>query len=257
MTFVNLLCHLDTTLKTIYMKIVYGNKSDEIKTLADWKNHLKSKWVEGRSTWMLGHYVVKNEGISKLERIIKDVISEEVKLEKVYVEKSVKFDKHPRHSMRDLVIVGKANDGKQLFVTVEAKASEDFGPKLSSVCEVAEKAKDENHKSERIDRIKELYKKLIIKDGTCENSDLRYQLLHATAATATSEDKDFKSAEYRIMIVLEFKKDATKNCLKRNKEHFIAFMCAIKAKPIQDKELPLLYESNIEDKEIKFVYIEI
>ena len=135
----------------------------------------------------------------------------------------------------------------------EDKTTETFGGKIKSEYKSAINYKAIHSNSKRSERIKKLYEKILPKRTTCkvEDSELRYQLLHATAST------EFSMTDIGVMMVIELKTNiTTQRQLELNKTDFRSFMDAINAIDLHTNEF-LSYDAIICDKKIRCIYLAI
>lgn len=164
------------------------------------------------------------------------------------VEASVKFDKYSRTSQRDMILIGELENREKVFITVEAKVDESFGGTI-----------DCSKTDQKSNRVEGLIKKFIphFKES---DKKLRYQLLHATAATIEKGSYG-KAFQKSIMLTLVFKTkgygkdvDYDRNKGDRNFEDFCDFMQAIGANREGQSNV---WNLNFKGQEITFIYADI
>ena len=228
---------------------IYTGTGELIKDYDDWKNKYHSG-KDGHSAWEFGKFIFNQEGLNNIQNVIEKSIGEDVNFDKVFIEKGVKFDEYQRESQRDMVIQGETAKGRKVFITIEAKVAETFGGTIKSELHAAKKYLEEHSKSKRAERIKNIYTKLLGSKGDIENSELRYQLFHAAAATA------HETSNIGIMLIVELLSDSVnKRSLQRNKDDFKAFMDALHAIELQNTDY-VTYDTKIMDKTIRCIFAE-
>ena len=228
---------------------IYTGTGELIKDYDDWKYKYHTG-KDGHSAWEFGKFIFKQEGLNKIQNVIEKSIGEDVKFDKVFIEKGVKFDEYQRESQRDMVIQGETAKGRKVFITIEAKVAETFGGTIKSELHAAKKYLEEHSKSKRAERIEKVYKDLLGSNNNIENSELRYQLFHAAASTA------HEMSDLGVMLVVELLSDSiNKRSLQRNKDDFKAFMEALHANDLQSADY-LTYDVKIMDKAIRCIYAE-
>ncbi|MCD8393307.1 MAG: hypothetical protein LUC85_00540 [Bacteroidales bacterium] len=199
----------------------------EITTFEDWKKLFTQKdaknWKEGRSAWSLANFIMRQDGVEKLAQAISPIIGEKIAFDHAIVEHVISFDEYQRGSHRDLSLTGTTSSGKTVFVTVEAKVDEPFDITIREY--YASGSKDG---SKQRPRLEGLCQRVLHRSyGNVGNKELRYQLLHATAATVDGAPE----ADYHLMVVLAFENgqsDPVK--MAANKENFLQFLAEFPAK---------------------------
>ena len=169
------------------MKIV-DYQGSEISTLQEWERHFNSPkhWKKGRSAYSLADFILNSNGAASLESRVSSVLSEEVIFERATPEYLAKFDSYRSPSYLDLGIFGKLASGKGLFVGVEAKVDETFGPTVSERYRDALKTRQSKPRTKAPDRVEQLLAGYFSESALPDNSrfsDIRYQLLTAAAGT--------------------------------------------------------------------------
>ncbi len=126
--------------------------------------------------------------------------------------------------MHDLGIEAITDSGKHVFVGLEAKVDESFGPRIKKPYLEA-RTKRINGKNTNADfRIEGLIKSYFPKPKA-SLFDLRYQLLHGLAGTVNAKTGDGKSYDHYCMLVMTFQTslyDPKKG--QKNLEDFNTFM---------------------------------
>lgn len=196
------------------MDFIFNKKSPKwssINTVSDWINSFQTstKNEKGHSALSLAEFC-NNKDIDKIIREwLTPIISNNFYLLTAQPEKSSKFDDFSKQRIHDLAIKGQTDDGKSIFVGIEAKVNETYN---STLAQVYNKAKEELKigKNTRIpDRIENLITNLFPKITT--DSQVRYQLLYAIAGTLCEK------CDYNVLLFLTFKtnfyteKTATRN----------------------------------------------
>jgi hypothetical protein len=207
-----------------------------INSLTDWERLAppkhKSQWVEGRSAYELARAWCGTRGPAVPDGIRKILDSLELTrgliIEQAYPEHRITFDSHggePRNA--DLAFVGHVGDST-IAVTIEAKADEAFGKTVAETVATALERAIQNPLSQGVRRVEHLVRALFTSrgDGRPKVSDLRYQMLTATAGTiafALAEE-----AATAVLLVHEFVTNKTDDHLHaRNLEDFRAFLCRL------------------------------
>lgn len=172
----------------------------------------RTHWKDGRSAQSLAKFFVERDGVNTIKTIVDSVLSQDKveELQEGKIECECPFDSFSTPRRQDMGIWGRTIAGKKIFVGIEAKVDESFGPTVGEAFSAAMKYRKLHPKSKREDRIKALCDKF----GTAHNAveDLRYQLFHYTAGTACVPDVDI-----HVMLTMVFKtrlyvdKKATQN----------------------------------------------
>ncbi len=187
------------------MEIV-NRKNQAIKNINDWEKEIPKKdWVKGRSAYSLAEFILIENGIEKVKNIIKDILKDEIIIEKGIPEYEVKFDKFGgRGRFHDIGIWGKTKStNKTFFVGIESKVDESFGQTVSEayISGIIKRLNKENTK--KPERIEKLLEQNFGNKIKSKHFDLRYQLLYTTMGTL-EENADisicffiiFKSSSY-------------------------------------------------------------
>ena len=185
------------------MKIVdYHGR--EISTLEEWERHFNSSkhWKKGRSAYSLADFILNRNGEAHLESRVSSVLSEEVIFERATPEYLAKFDSYRSPSHLDLGIFGKVGPGNSLFLGVEAKVDETFGPMVSERYRDALKTRQSNPRTKAPERVEQLLSRYFLESAppdASKFSDIRYQLLTATAGTVAAPK------DVAVLCILVFK----------------------------------------------------
>jgi len=183
------------------MEIV-NKKNQAIKNINDWEKEIPKKdWVEGRSAYSLANFIINEKGLEQIKTIIKDILKDEIVIEKGIPEYEVKFDKFGgRGRFHDIGLWGKIKSThKTFFVGIESKVDELFGQTVSEayISGIIKRLNKENTKlPERVEKLLEQNFGNKIKS---KHFDIRYQLLYTTMGTL--EEK----ADISICFIIIFK----------------------------------------------------
>ena len=157
-------------------------------------------WKKGRSAQSLAEFILERNGEREIIAAVNSVlyIDKVDALTDAVIECNCSFDCYPTPRRQDMGIWGKTVSGKRFFIGIEAKVDESFGPTVSEAISEAIAYRDQHPKSKRVERITELCRNFGV---TAEQvSQLRYQLFHYTAGTASVPGIDI-----HIMLTLVFK----------------------------------------------------
>lgn len=191
------------------MKIIshYGN---EISSLEDWaelyaKPSKRKDWKKGRSAYSVADFILSG-GAVHLETRLSEVLKQSVSLRLINPEKEVRFDGYPgRGRVHDLAIEGIVGGEQSLFLGIEAKVDETFGPSLGDRFEGAKKELIRCPRSRAIDRIEALPARFSPRLTLSEMLDIRYQLVHGTAGTVSARQGNGEPYDLYVFYVLVFK----------------------------------------------------
>lgn len=174
-------------------------------SMAAWKDMFceidsAKHWKEGRSAESLAKFILAQEGEKEIVLAVNSVLHNDkvAVLTDGIIEFSCPFDRYPTPRRQDMGIWGKTVNGKSLFIGIEAKVDESFGPTISEAISAATDYQAKHPKSKRLARIKELCESFGVSTG--EAKSFRYQLFHFAAGTANVPGVDI-----RIMLTLVFK----------------------------------------------------
>jgi len=174
-------------------------------TMKAWKEAFceidhRTRWKDGRSAQSLAKFFVERNGTCKIQSIVDSILREDKveELQDAKIECECSFDTFSTPRFQDMGIWGQTVSGKKIFVGIEAKVDEPFGPTVGKAFSDAVEYKKQHPGSMRAERIKALCEKFgVLHD---EVDDLRYQLFHYTAGTAFVPDIDV-----RLMLTLVFR----------------------------------------------------
>ena len=163
-----------------------------ISTLDEWQEHFVKRtkkpehWKKGRSAYSLADFILNCNGAAILESRVSSVILQRVAFEWATPEYKAKFDRYRNPSQLDLGIFGRVGTGSSLFVGVEAKVDETFGPTVSERYRDALKTRQSNPRTKASERVEQLLSQYFSESAPPDDSrfsDIRYQLLTAAAGT--------------------------------------------------------------------------
>lgn len=146
------------------------------------------------------------------------------------------------------------DNSKPLFVGIEAKVDESFGPTVAE--RLAETmAKRWNGKSTNApERVEKLVKRIFPKEVKAKHTQLRYQLLTAIAGTLDVEkDWDNKAICHRVFLVVEFNTGAEYFDKKKSEANHQDYNSLIKCVKEEWKDADSK-SFVIEDKKIYYIY---
>lgn len=205
----------------------------------------KSKKNEdGRSAKTLAEFCKTNDA----EKIIVDILNPivgDVNSIEAYPEYHTEIDKFGKGRMHDLAI--KCNEN-EVFVGIEVKVNEDFGPSLKSKYNGAKK---NSNIKKRIDNLlSEYYNGMISID---KNPNMPYQLIYA--AVSVLKEPEIKIPIFVILVFHTNKSEEKK--VKKNKGKLCDFLQAIKAIKTINNGSAEYYEATLNGKKLNIVYKEI
>lgn len=173
--------------------MIQDNKGNPINTMEDWAKIYSSgskakHWKEGRSAYSIANYVINHNGLEIIKSRVKDVIQEEIIIERVVPEIEITIDKYGQGRVHDLGMFGEKSS---VFIGVESKVDETFGNTILDAYLDASIKKITGESTKAPNRIEDL---LALHYGKPDKSvfDLRYQLLYATVGSLEAGfDKSF------------------------------------------------------------------
>jgi hypothetical protein len=156
------------------------------------------QWKEHRSAWSMADFMMQRDGASHLQARLDDMLGQPITLERAVPEFEQRFDSFGRGRVHDLAIFGKSADGRSVFVGVEAKVDESFGPTVHDSYLQSKANQITGISTNAPERIEQLLKLHFSKPDP-SMFDVRYQLLYATAGTLAAE------ADISVLYVVVFK----------------------------------------------------
>ncbi len=239
------------------MELYY--KKQRIENINDLKGFTE-RWEHGKSAASIGEFVFEHDGISRITGIVDRILKytkdrPAIKsFERAVFEHETKFDKLGKGRMHDLALFGNTNNGKSVFVGVEAKVNEEFDSRDIQSAFISGLLTRANGKSSNLpERVENLIKLNNFKPKTNSSCftknelNLKYQLLYSTAGTAAEK------ADICILLVLVFKTSLyNKENGTKNSCDYLAFMDAITSKRISEdmdlREVEVFADEKIENK---------
>ena len=232
------------------MKIIF--KGEILSEFLDWGNIVfvgkkEKHWKKGRSAYSLANFIVNQNGLAQIQKILSPIINEEFTLYKASPEFEARFDNYGHGREHDLAIWGNTKSGKTIFIGLEAKVDESFGDTIATAQKKATAKLEKGKNTNALKRINELLS-FNFDEPTEQDLQLRYQLLFSTAGTLCVE------AEIHIMLILVFKTE--KYSPKIGAKNYGDLMCFLEkanAKIIDDNT----YQLSKNNKELTLLYKEI
>ena len=175
----------------------------EISTLEEWaelyNNPQQShQWKQHRSAYSVAEFLLNHNGTEAIQARLSDVLGCDVQLDRAVPEYEVRFDKFGKGRMHDLGMFGHTEEGKSVFIGVEAKVDESFGASTLDQYLKAKAKQIVGGVTNAPQRIEDLLSLHFKKDDR-SMFDVRYQLLYATVGTLAEE------ADIHILYVIVFK----------------------------------------------------
>lgn len=184
------------------MKIEDRNRNP-INNFDDWAALYETpqqshQWKEHRSAWSMADFVMQRDGAGHLQARVGDALGQRVSFERAVPEFEQRFDAFGRGRVHDMGIFGQVADGRSLFVGVEAKVDESFGPTVHDSYLQSKANQITGTSTNAPERIEQLLALHFHKPDTAM-FDVRYQLLYATAGTLAA------GADISVLYVVVFK----------------------------------------------------
>lgn len=213
------------------MRLRIQKDGREIATVEKWFEYAPPKkglrqWVDGRSAKELAKSFLETGTPATPPEILALLCSHQnlgaIDLEVAFPEHKIALDQFPGETRNaDLAVLGNGGCGK-VAVTIEAKADEEFAKTIGETLATIRPG------SNLPKRIAALANAMLGHAGP-EINDLRYQLLHGTAASLIFAREH--SATAAVFIVLEFHgPSCAKENLERNSRDFDLFLRALSPK---------------------------
>ena len=174
----------------------------EIASLERWAelyaNPRQSRhWKQHRSAYSVAEFVLEHNGGEVIQERLSEALKQNIRLERAIPEYEVRFDQYGRGRVHDLGVFGLTDSGQSVFVGVEAKVDESFGPSVKDVYLAAKAKQIAGVSTNAPARIEQLLSRHF-KSPEPALSDIRYQLLYATAGTLAVE------ADLHVLYVIVF-----------------------------------------------------
>ena len=187
------------------MKIV-SPQGGEISSMEDWARlHKSLHWKEGRSAHSIADFILNRDGTAHLESRLSQALLREVSIRLIIPEKQIRFDSYGRGRFHDLAIYGVVDSDKSLFVGLEAKVDEGFGPIIRDQLKDARNQLNSNPQSMALKRIRSLPPRFSPPLGLDSMRDIRYQLVHGTAGTVSAKQSNGDPYDLYVFYVLVFR----------------------------------------------------
>ena len=206
------------------------SSGEPIKSLADWAQLYDSaktahQWKVDRSAHTIADFVLHHDGCSILQSRASNAIGQDIVLDRVVPEYEVRFDKFGRGRVHDLAMFGRAQNGQTVFIGVEAKVDETFGPTVHDYYLAAKAKQITGISTNAPKRVEQLLSMHFTKPNV-SMFDVCYQLLYATAGTLAA------GADISVLYVAVFKTDLyDKTIGASNHKDYLKFLSEIDAHP--------------------------
>lgn len=203
---------------------------EPIESLSDWAQlfdyaETAHQWKVGRSAHAIADFVLHHDGCSILQRRVSQAIKQELVFDRVVPEYEVRFDNFGRGRVHDLAMFGKTKNSQTVFVGVEAKVDETFGPTVHDYY-LAAKAKQITGTSTNAPKRVEKLLSMHFTKPKVSMFDVRYQLLYATAGTLAAR------ADISVLFIAVFITDLfDKTIGANNHRDYLKFLSEIGAQP--------------------------
>ncbi len=203
---------------------------EPIESLADWALIYDSaktshQWKVDRSAHAIADFVLEHDGGSVLQSRVSSAIEQDLIFDRVVPEYEIRFDKFGRGRVHDLAMFGKTKNGQTVFVGVEAKVNETFGPTVHDYYLTAKAKEITGTPTNAPKRVEKLLSMHFTKPKR-SMFDVRYQLLYATAGTLAA------GADISVLYVAVFKTDLYDKMIgASNHRDYLKFLSEIGAHP--------------------------
>jgi len=235
------------------MKIEDKN-GNAIQTLDDWARlydtpQQSHQWKEHRSAHSVAEFMLNRAGAEYLQQRVSGILGEPISLERIVPEYEQRFDQYGRGRVHDLGIFGSAADGRTVFVGVEAKVDESFGPTVQDSY-LQSKAKQitgtSTNAPERIEQLLGLH----FNEPDASMFDVRYQLLYATAGTLAAD------ADVSLLYVVVFKTPLYDESIGANNyRDYVHFVNKVGGKPLAlDDKGAIAHQITFDDRSLVCVH---
>ena len=240
------------------MKIV-DSHGNEITSLEDWANlyaeaRRERHWKKGRSAYSVAEFILNRGGAVHLESRLFEVLKQSVSIRLVNPEKEVRFDKFGRGRVHDLAIEGIVGGEQSLFLGLEAKVDESFGPIIQDQLESAQKQLSKNPRSKAVERIRALPARYSPSISLDSMLDIRYQLVHGTAGTVSARKVNREPYDLYVFYVLVFK-----TCLhdekagEQNLRDYLRFISRVGGSDLEHPDVRA-HSITMDDKPLTCIY---
>lgn len=225
-----------------------------INTFEDWASlydtpQQSHQWKEHRSAYSVADFVLNHNGGQHLQQRVGKVLGESVSFERIVPEYEQRFDQYGRGRVHDLGIFGQLDDGRSVFVGVEAKVDESFGATVhdSYLQSKANQITGTSTKApERIEQLLAMH--FSVPDVSM--FDVRYQLLYATAGTLAA------NADISLLYVVVFKTPLYDESIGANNyRDYIHFVNKVGGQPLAlDDKGAIAHEVVLDDRRLVCIH---
>ncbi|NNE93724.1 MAG: hypothetical protein HKN23_18900 [Verrucomicrobiales bacterium] len=231
------------------MRMFWKQADLEISSFEDWEKIAREKkakdWVDGRSMKECAHSWFRGGGPdlpAEIRNLLNsNSLTDGLDVETVWIEREIRFDEYRGGKCNaDAALVGTGSSGRRIAVLIEAKTDEPYGATIEQSLDSAEKKKEENPASRKLERVNELCEGLCGKPPTySEISPLRYQLFTATAGAIALAETENGTAAVVIShtFVPKSPTPKTEGKNERNRRDFCDFVCRIAQRNVEKEEL--------------------
>ncbi len=228
------------------------SSGEPIKSLADWAQLYDSantthQWKVGRSAHAIADFVLDRDGGNVLQSRVSREIEQDLVLDRVVPEYEVRFDRFGLGRVHDLAIFGKTGNGQTVFVGVEAKVDETFGPTVHDYYLAAKEKQITGTSTNAPKRVERLLSMHFTKPKI-SMFDVRYQLLYATAGTLAA------GADVSVLYIAVFITDLyDKTIGASNHRDYLIFLSEIGAHPFpsgQSGENMSIHQISLQGKNL-------
>ncbi|MBM9514417.1 DUF6946 family protein [Desulfogranum marinum] len=229
---------------------IEDSRGIEITNFADWAKiyatpQASRQWKKGRSAYSAAEFIIHQDGARTIRNRVAEALCHNLKIELVVPEYEVRFDELGRGRVHDIALFGTADNGKTVFIGVEAKVDEPFGA-LVKDSYLNSKAKQiigtSTNAPERIEKLLAMH----FHKPDSSMFDIRYQLLYATAGTIA------EGADISVLFVIVFKTALyNERIAAENYQDYINFMQKVGASSIKIPSAELQgHEIFLQDKRL-------
>ena len=225
-----------------------------IHTLEDWAGlydtpQQSHQWKEHRSAYSVADFVLHHDGADRLQRRVSETVNEPVSFERIVPEYEQRFDSFGRGRVHDLGIFGRAADGRSVFVGVEAKVDETFGPTVHDSYLQSKANQITGTSTNAPARIEQLLA-MHFSAPDVSMFDVRYQLLYATAGTLSA------NADISGLYVIVFKTPLYDESIGANNyRDYIHFVNKVGGEPLAiDDKGAIAHAITFDDKRLVCVH---
>jgi len=224
-----------------------------VKTMADWQGFYlgpkEKHWKEGRSAYAIADYILNRNGLDNIRQRLAEIYQQDISFTHGIPEQEIQFDSFGKGRVHDLGLHGITQTLGDLFVGIEAKVDEKFGPTIIDAYLDGKIREIEGIPTGAPQRIENLLKLHFPKPHKSV-FNLRYQLLYATQGTIAA------GADKSVLYILVFKTDLY-NDLKgiENFRDYITFLNALNAEELEcSRSDSRVHRLLIGEKELISIY---